>query len=145
MSTYLDSFKGFNMFSKQMIVYALITCAFWTVPFCLFKPEFFKFPIYVQIAVIFSLSSAWYVLTMLSIIRYLYELNDYPMSITILTGVSAFLLCVAILISYYYSSSFTFFLRVAFLWVMVPVFLWQFVRMFRTEWRRVRGTQVTQP
>lgn len=138
MSTYLDSFKSFNQFSKQLIVFKIIMCAFWTVPFCLFKPEFFKFPIYVQIAVIFSLSTVWYLLTMISTVKYLKSITELEMSITMLTIISIFLLCASVVISYYYSNSFTFFLRVAFLYVLLPVHLFQFVLMLREHRRETR-------
>lgn len=136
MNDFLESFKGFNQTSKQIIIFIIVMCAFWTVPFCLFKPEFFNYPFYAQFAIIFSLAIIWYILTMFTSLKYIEMFDDVDMSMILLTLISIVLLCIAILVSYYYSNSFTFFLRVAFLWIMLPHFILQILIFVFVESRK---------
>ncbi|WP_281233129.1 hypothetical protein [Flavobacterium gelatinilyticum] len=121
MGEILNAFNNFNNTSKQLIVFFIIIGSFWTVAFCLFKPEVFEYPFYVQFALIFALSVCWFLYAFLASSKLLAIIDkNGTYAIGLVSIFSIVLLCVSILISYYFSGSFTFFLRIAFLAVMLP-------------------------
>jgi len=114
----LDFFKvftDFNTKSRELIVSLFVTCSFWIVPICLFKTEIFNLPFYAQMALIFALALMWFFVTFFVSVFILHVLDkETENTLTLVAFISAVLLCIAILISYYYSNSFTYFLRVAY-------------------------------
>ena len=123
----IDFYKKLSAHWKLATFSMSILFCFWVVPFCLFKPEIFNFPFYAQIALIFSMSFVWLFASLIFsiIILSLFDKNnDYSLAVSSLVGV--ILLNVSILISYFFSNSFTFFLRTAYL-VMLGGFVLQII------------------
>lgn len=111
----IDFFKDLNFTSRELIVSLLVTCCFWIVPICLFKTDIFNLPFYAQMALIFALSLMWYLLTFFSSVLIVLVVNTkFENTLITLAFISAVLLCVSILISYYYSTSFRIFLQIAY-------------------------------
>ncbi|KQO24135.1 hypothetical protein ASF10_23780 [Flavobacterium sp. Leaf82] len=112
--------------------------AFWTVPFCLFKPEIFEYPFYAQFALIFALSVSWFLCTLLAISKLLTFVDkDGKYTVGLASIFSIVLLSISILISYYFSNSFTFFLRIAFLYVMMPFYLLFVLFFVKLEFKKL--------
>jgi hypothetical protein len=103
-----------NQWKLASFAMGVLFC-FWIIPFCLFKPEVFQFPFYAQITLIFALSITWLFSSLifsLILLMLFDEDNKYSLAISSLVG--TIVLIASILISYYYSNSFTFFLQVAY-------------------------------
>jgi hypothetical protein len=138
MGDILNAFNDFNNTSKQLIIFFIIMGAFWTVPFCLFKPEIFEYPFYAQFALIFALSVGWFLCTLLAISKLLTFVDkDGKYTVGVASIFSIVLLSISILISYYFSNSFTFFLRIAFLYVMMPFYLLFVLFFVRLEFKKL--------
>lgn len=145
MSDFLNAFNRYNYMSKQLIIFFIVICAFWTVPFCLFKPKFFTYPFYAQFAMIFALSIAWFLCSVFTTIKYITSLKiETKHSLLIITVFSIFLLSISILISYYFTKSFTFFLRIAF-GLMSLFFVIQLIYWVKSEFKRMNIEAKNQP
>ncbi|KAF2331489.1 hypothetical protein [Flavobacterium nitrogenifigens] len=136
MSEFAGLFKDLNSNVKSTLVSLAIVIGFWVIPFMLFKPDFFVFPVYAQIALIFALGFVWYVSTFFASLHLMgliltEEANPTPL----LTICSIILLNISILISYYYSVSFTCFLRYAY-GVLGVFFVVQFVLNVIIDYRK---------
>jgi hypothetical protein len=91
---------------------------FWTVAIYLFKPEFINEATYIQIALTFCLNLIWFIYFFFVII-YL-NVPKKPALIFEETSLLAIaILCVFILIGYYYSDCFTKFLQRTFLYSLI--------------------------
>jgi len=114
MSDYIELFKNLNDNLKSLCISFGILFCFWIIPFCLFKPEIFNFPFYVQIALIFSLSVVWFFLSILfsALILMLFDVGNSLFFYSV-SFIAILLLNTTILIGYYHSSSFTGFLQIA--------------------------------
>lgn len=127
MSDFFSAYKELNPSAKELIVASIVLGSFWTVPFILFKPEFFLFPIYAQIALIFALTVIWHIVTMIVTMRLVDTYLDRNLSpIRVITIIAIIILNISILVSYYYSASFTYFLRYAY-GTLGVYFLGQFI------------------
>lgn len=132
MSDFFNFFKDLNKQWKEIIYSLFFLGCFWVVPFCLFKPEVFEFPFYAQLALIFSLTLIWLIISLLTSIYVLHIIDEHNKASFILSAlIGIVLLNISILISYYYSDSFTFFLRIAFsvilLYCVAQILIYLFV------------------
>lgn len=115
MSEIASVFKDLNKYSKETLVSILTLGCFWIIPFMLFKPSFFDFPFYAQIALIFALTIVWLISTLITFGYFLDKFLRKDSNPVLLTAfIAIVLLNIAILIGYYYSTSFTSFLRYAY-------------------------------
>ncbi|MHC0440986.1 hypothetical protein [Flavobacterium sp. 3-210] len=127
MSEFAQLFKDLNNNLKETLVSIVILGSFWVIPFILFKPEFFTFPFYAQIALIFALTVVWHIATLLATFHFLdMSLREDASPIPMNTMLAIVLLNISILIGYYFSTSFTCFLRCAF-GVLIVTFIIQFI------------------
>ncbi|MFC0777066.1 hypothetical protein [Flavobacterium sp. HJSW_4] len=114
MSEVLNVFNAYNNFTKSLLISIIVMFCFWTVPFCIFKPEIFAFPFYMQIGLVVALTILWFiVVSILSIPILAYVDAEQEAIILIPSFFAMFYLNISIVVSYYYSNSFTYFLRVA--------------------------------
>ncbi|CAC9972892.1 hypothetical protein [Flavobacterium panici] len=136
MSEFAGLFKDLNSNVKSTLVSLAIVVSFWVIPFMLFKPDFFVFPVYAQLALIFALGFIWHISTFFASLHLMEvilpeETNPTPL----LTIFSIILLNISILISYYYSVSFTCFLRYAY-GVLGVFFVVQFLLKVIVDYRK---------
>lgn len=106
---------------KRKLLNFLVLMPFWVIPFLLFKPSIFEIPVYVQISLIFCLSSTWFILNALvttginSLFTNDSDSNKSERYITeAITFTSIITLSLHMLIGYYYSLSITGFLLLSY-------------------------------
>lgn len=136
MGDFANVFKELNTYSKEVLISIIVLCGFWTIPFMLFKPEFFDFPFYAQIALIFALTIIWLITNLIVSVhildRYLSK-NANP--VLLATVIAIVTLNFSILVGYYYSTSFTAFLRYAY-GIMLGYFIAQLIFFTILELRK---------
>jgi hypothetical protein len=115
MGEFLSIIKDLNTTLKEIVFLTLVLGSFWTVPFMLFKPDFFNFPFYAQIALIFALTIIWLLTTLFASTQIINKyINPKANPVRIGTIIAILLLNFSILLSYYHTVSFTCFLRYAY-------------------------------
>ncbi|MDR6545676.1 hypothetical protein J2810_001724 [Chryseobacterium rhizosphaerae] len=121
---------------KRKILNFLVLIPFWTIPFTLFKPDFFDYPIYVQLSFLFCLSLCWYLVHVLHFLLFtsiflIKPERTYDMMFEYMTSVGIFFICIFILIGYYFSVSMTKFLLIAFVSMAALISLYLIVGVIK--------------
>ena len=136
MSDFANVFKDLNTYSKEVLISIIVLAGFWTIPFMLFKPEFFDFPFYAQIALIFALTIIWLVTNLIVSVHILDKyVSKNANPILLATVIAIVTLNFSILVGYYYSTSFTAFLRYAYS-IMLGYFIGQLIFFTILELRK---------
>jgi len=112
--------KDLNITIKRGLANFGVVYAFWTVPFYLFKPEILEKPIYVGFFLVFCFTFIWMCLNLVLLgvltLAFAFEQKDnHKFTMELLSLLSIFTVCIFILISYYFSDTFTLFLRKSFI------------------------------